>query len=84
MNETSTGETSQAFGTAFRAAVGRANLAYNEVSRRSGISAGLISKYKNGAQVPRLDELQQLADALRIDVVELWDAYQLELAKLRR
>lgn len=50
-------------GELLREVRGRAGLSQNELARRSGIAASLISAYENGRRVPGGDALLRLIEA---------------------
>jgi DNA-binding phage protein len=72
----------EAFSTALRVEIARARLSNNEVARRAGISAGLMSKFVNGIQTPRVTEYFAIADALGIDPLDLYDSMREELRRM--
>jgi len=49
----------------------RKNISLGELSRRSGISKGLLSRYKNGQLEPHTDKLPALCRALGVSAAEL-------------
>ena len=49
----------------------RKNISLGELSRRSGISKGLLSRYKNGKMEPHTDKLPALCRALGVSAAEL-------------
>lgn len=46
-------------------------LTQEEFAEKTGISAGDVSRYKNHKQRPRIDQVERLAAALEVDVVEM-------------
>jgi transcriptional regulator with XRE-family HTH domain len=82
VNGTRRDDVSDAFATALRVEIARAKMSNNEVARAAGISAGLMSKFVNGQQTPRLTEYYAIADALGIDPKRLYDSVQAELRRL--
>jgi len=53
----------------------RQRLTVNELSEKTGISAGMLSKIENGATSPSLTTLQSLANALGVPLVSLLEGY---------
>ncbi|MGV6890140.1 helix-turn-helix domain-containing protein [Rhodophyticola sp. SM2404] len=53
----------------------RQRLTVHELSEKTGISAGMLSKIENGATSPSLTTLQSLANALGVPLVSLLSAY---------
>lgn len=53
----------------------RQRLTVNELSEKTGISAGMLSKIENGATSPSLTTIQTLANALGVPLVSLFQGY---------
>jgi transcriptional regulator with XRE-family HTH domain len=49
------------------------NLTLSELSRRSGVSSGMISRIENGQASASLSSLQQIASALSVPVISLFE-----------
>lgn len=62
-----------AFSERLNAARKRAGLTQIEVARRSGINVGTINRYMVGGVIPGPEKRQALADAVGVDVDELWE-----------
>lgn len=58
-------------GRAIAIALKRQNVTAAEISRRTGLSAAVFSKYKAGTATPSLDALIRLAAAMGVRVSEL-------------
>lgn len=56
-----------------RALIG--NSAYNqaEIARMVGVTKGTVSKWVTGDRTPTMKNLIDLADALEVDIKELWE-----------
>ncbi|HEY2290410.1 MAG TPA: helix-turn-helix transcriptional regulator [Thermoanaerobaculia bacterium] len=52
-------------------------LSQAEVARRAKMGKSQISKYENGKELPKLDSLSSVLDALQIGVFEFWYTFHL-------
>lgn len=64
-------------GPALRLARDRAKVTAAAVARRAGIGKSQLSKYENGRELPRMDSLAKVLDALGVD--PLWLFYMMHL-----
>jgi len=61
----------QEFGVWLRSALADSGMRQAELSRRSGVSQGNLSRYQAGATLPDPDTIKKIADALNADADEL-------------
>lgn len=48
------------------------NITQGELAKRMGITNGAVSQILNDKYAPKLDTLQRIADALEVDIAELF------------
>ncbi len=50
------------------------NVSLEELSDGTGISIGALSNYENGKRYPRIDQLEKIAEALKVTISDLYDS----------
>ncbi|MBB2975557.1 transcriptional regulator with XRE-family HTH domain [Microbacterium endophyticum] len=79
-DESEDGRAVEALGAAVRAARKRLELSVDALSKRAGVSFGLISQLERGLGNPSLQSLQRLAGALGVPASQLLDEPAADLA----
>ena len=59
------------YGELIRTARKHAGLTQKELAEKSGVAKITIQQYEAGKRQPRLDQLEMLADAMKMDIGEL-------------